>query len=162
MMGAGSKRMGGGGAKPGMIKTPMAGKPPGGPPMGGGIGAGPPGGGALGAPPPHPMPKPPMGGGAGMAPPMPGGSAPPPPGIGSGIGGGAGFAQGGVAGGAISEPPPATPAYRKGGSVGGDTKSRHNSPGRYRCQGPRIRAEDRGDGKSEAGSINAELEGASA
>jgi translation initiation factor IF-2 len=68
MAGAGSKRMGGIGAKPAMPKTAMAGKPPGGPPPG-------------------------LGGGAGAPPPMPGGA-----GGGGGMGGSGGFAKGGTVG----------------------------------------------------------------
>lgn len=104
MAGPGGKKMGGGGMKPPAPRTAMAGKPVGGPSIGGG---------GLGAPPaPRPAapPKPPMAPpSAGMAPPMPGGSGGGP----GGIGGSGGFEDGG-----------AVPKYQRGGSVGGDAKSR--------------------------------------
>jgi hypothetical protein len=85
MAGAGSKRMGGGGIKPGAPPTPMAGKPPMAPPA-----------------PRAPMMKPP-GMGAGAPPPMPGGAAGappsgPPPAPAGGMGGSGGFKKGGSVG----------------------------------------------------------------
>jgi hypothetical protein len=67
----------------------------------------------------------PPGLGAGAPPPMPGGAGagppPPPPG---GMGGSGGFAKGGGIG--LGAPEPKEPAaFKRGGSVGGDTKSRH-------------------------------------
>lgn len=123
MAGPGSRKMGGAGIKAGAPHTPMAGS---------GIGAsrGSPAA-AMGAPPMAPkvagatVPRI----GAGAPPPMPGGGigappAGPPPTPPGGMGGAGGFA----AGGAIPDTLPVTPsapAYRKGGSVGGDTKPRH-------------------------------------
>lgn len=112
MAGAGSKRMGGLGAKPTPPRTAMAGKPAGGPPaVGGGLGAPGP------RPPAAPRPAPPMGG-AGAPPPMPGGA---PPVGGGGMGGSGGFEAGGAVGAPMSEPS----KFAKGGIVGGgDAKGR--------------------------------------
>jgi hypothetical protein len=119
MAGPGSKRMGGMGIKAGRPPTPMAGSGLGAPKGGAAM--------AMGAPPmaPKVMGARPPGIGAGAPPPMPGGAPgagggppPPPPG---GMGGSGGFNKGGAA---IHEP---APAFKKGGSVGGDTKARHKS-----------------------------------
>jgi len=127
MAGPGSRKMGGAGLKAGRPPTPMA---------GGGLGA-PKGGLAAGMGAPPLAPKVanvrPPGLGAGPPGPMPGGSAmpgaagppPPPPG---GMGGSGGFAKGGPAGIGAPEAKAESaerPAFRKGGSVGGDAKSRH-------------------------------------
>lgn len=120
MLGPGSARMGGGGAKPGVPKTPMAGKPPGAPP--GGL----PGGG-LGGPPPRP--RPPMGG------PPPGLAGPAPGGAGPGMGASGGFKKGGIAKRMDDHDEDDKPMkFAKGGVVkgGGDTKARHRSSGSFK------------------------------
>lgn len=123
MLGPGSARMGGGGAKPGVPHTPMAGaaapKPPGAPPVGG-----------LGAP---PTPRPRMAGPPpGLAGPAPGGAPP------GGMAASGGFARGGKVGRDVMEgreehPKPSgrRPGggegmkFAKGGIVGGaDSKKR--------------------------------------
>ena len=109
--GAGAKKMGGAGVKPGAPPTLSAGK---------GIGAAPPGGGGMGRP--ALPPKPPMTPAVGAAGPSPGG-APPAPG---GVGGAGGFKKGGSIG-IKDEPPPmrgerggedeGPKGFAKGGSV---------------------------------------------
>lgn len=101
MMGPGSKKMGGGGAKPVPPKTSMSsvGGPGKGSPIGG-----------LGSP--SGAPK--MGAPVGAPPPMPGGSGG--GGGGGGMGGSGGFAKGG----SIGEK--GAHRFEKGGSVGGESR----------------------------------------
>lgn len=117
MIGPGSARMGGGGAKPGAPPTPMRGAAP-----------RPPAGLGGGAPPPRPRPPGPP---VGLAGPAPGGAPP-----GAGMGGSSGFQKGGAVppmpkeekfakGGGVKK-------FAKGGAVGGDTKPRHKSSGPFK------------------------------
>ena len=122
MLGPGSARMGGGGAKPGAPRTPMAGVAPRPP-------AGLPGG---GVPPPRVRPP---GAPVGLAGPAPGGA---PPGAG-GMGASGGFQKGGQ----VPPMPGRKPEERlakgggvkkfaKGGAVHGDSKPRHKPSGSFK------------------------------